>query len=354
MKIKLPIRTARRGANPDIALILAGLLLLAFPASAAANGADYGTDTGADHWTEACTAPPPAGLAAPFPRNTLVLIIDDLGYHWRQGMAMVELPGKINLAILPHTPHAERLAQAGYANRKEIMLHAPMSNEGNTPLGKGGLTPGMPREAFDRALATALDSVPHVRGVNNHMGSELTQLPLQMGWLMQALLRRDLYFVDSRTSAKTVAADTAAAYSVPNLSRTVFLDNERTPEAIRAHFERLVKLAEKNQLAVGIGHPYPETSAFLKQAIPALRCRGIRLAWVSEVLQGTSGEHPALPAENEYTPLSEPDFYAPLSHVSLGLGNGVLTEVEDAGGQHRIGTADDNAVYQVIQGTHAP
>lgn len=344
MKIKRPSRKSQSRANPDSILTLAGLLLLALASPASASS----------HWTDACAGSPPEGLAAPGPSHTLVLIIDDLGYQWRNGMAMVDLPGKINLAVLPHTPHGPRLAEAGNAAGKEIMLHAPMSNEGNSPLDKGGLTPDMPREDFDRALANALEAVPHARGVNNHMGSELTQLPLQMGWVMQTLLRRDLYFVDSRTSAKTVAASTATEYKVPNLSRTVFLDNERTPEAIGTHFERLVKLAEKNQLAVGIGHPYPETSAFLEQAIPALRCRGIRLAYVSEVLNEASGATPALPAENEYAPGSEPDFYAPFSHIGLGLGDRVLPEVEDAGRQHRVGPTDGNAVYQMVEGTHSP
>jgi uncharacterized protein len=344
--VKIKRITARHNrANPDIALILAGLLLLAVTAPTVA----------ANHWTDACASPPPAGLAAPAPRVTMVLIIDDLGYQLSNGMAMVELPGKVNLAVLPYTPHAERLAEAGYAAGKEIMLHAPMSNEGNMPLDEGGLSPAMPREEFDRTLAGALDAVPHVKGVNNHMGSELTQLPLQMGWLMQTLLRRDLYFVDSRTSVKTVAATTATAYSVPNLSRTVFLDNERSPEAIRAHFDRLVNLAEKNKLAVGIGHPYPETSAVLREAIPSLRCRGIELAYVSEVVEHATADEPTVPpAENAYKPLSEPDFYAPLSHIGFGLGDGVFAEMKDTGSQHRVGPADGDAIHQVIEGAHTP
>ncbi len=304
------------------------------------------------HWTEACSAPPPAGLAAPGPRPTVVLIIDDLGYHWRNGMDAVELPGKVTLAVLPHTPHARQLAETGHAAGKEIMLHAPMSNQGDAPLGKGGLTPEMPREAFDQALASDLEAVPHVRGVNNHMGSELTRLPLQMGWLMQALLRRELYFVDSRTTAETVAADTADAYSVPHLSRTVFLDNERSAEAIGAHFERLVQLARENDLAVGIGHPYPETAAYLRRAIPALRCRGIELAYVSEALEQAGNAH--VPAQNDYSPWSEPDFYAPLGHVSLGLGDGIFPEMENGGGQHGVGAADGDPLHQVVEGTHAP
>jgi polysaccharide deacetylase 2 family uncharacterized protein YibQ len=283
----------------------------------------------------------------------VVLIIDDLGYQWRNGMAMVELPGKLNLAILPHTPHGARLAEAGFAAGKEVLLHAPMSNRAGEPVERGALTPTMSREIFDATLGEALDAVPHVRGVNNHMGSELTEHSLQMGWLMQTLLRRQLYFVDSRTSADTVAASTAADFSVPHLSRSVFLDNERSRPAIDYFFRRLLARAETDGTAVGIGHPYPETADYLREAIPRLRCRGVRLALVSEVLSRPAPA--ATPREeNAYNPASEPYFDAALSHVGLGLGYRELTEVEDAGSEHRVGAPEDNAFHQVIEVSHAP
>ncbi|RLQ23537.1 divergent polysaccharide deacetylase family protein [Seongchinamella sediminis] len=315
--------------------LLAWLLALALPASADADGP--------------CDTAPPAGIAASTARASLVLIIDDLGHRRRQGLAMVNLPGKLNLAILPHTPFGPELAEAGFAAGKEILLHAPMSNAGGVPLGAGGLTAALPREEFDRILAENINAVPHIRGVNNHMGSELTTQPLQMGWVMQALLRRDLYFIDSRTNAATVAAQTAADYQVPHLSRSVFLDNETAPAAISAQFDRLLALAERDGVAVGIGHPYPSTAEFLAAALPALKCRGIELALVSEIL--------ARQAQRERPgggPGSEPDFDAVPGHVSLGLGYGVLAEMEDAGGEDRVGAALEHPGDQVIEVANAP
>jgi uncharacterized protein len=304
---------------------------------------------------EYCDQSPPAGLAAKTSRATLILIIDDLGHRRRNGMAMVELKGKINLAVLPHTPHATELAEAGFAAGKEIMLHAPMSSARGTAVGKGGLTPQLSREEFDRILTDNIDAIPHVRGVNNHMGSELTTLPLQMGWVMQTLLRRDLYFVDSRTNAATVAAKTAADYSVPNLSRSVFLDNEIETGAIREQFRRLVTRAEKDGLAVGIGHPYLQTAAVLQAALPALKCRGIELALVSEVLKGANDSQPTPQPTRNHSPSSlEPDFDIPFRHIGLGLGNRVFAEVENARGEYRVGTTEGDAFNQVIQVANAP
>lgn len=249
---------------------LALLLALALPASAASI------------YPGQCrvSAPEPA------PRDTLVIIIDDIGYRLDHGRAAVALPGKLNYAVLPYTPHGQRLARAAHRLGKEVLLHAPMSNLGRKPLGPGALTPELSREQFASALTASLATVPHARGVNNHMGSDLTRRRPQMQWLMESLAGRGLYFVDSRTDKGTVAAAVASEQRVPNLSRQVFLDNSREPAAIAERFDHLTRLAREKGLAVAIGHPYPETIAFLRRALPALDSQGFRLALVSEVLAG--------------------------------------------------------------------
>lgn len=215
----------------------------------------------------------------------LVIIIDDMGHSLRRGNAALALPGKLNFAVIPYTPFGEQLAESAHRHGKEVMLHAPMSTVEQLPLGTGGLTPELSRQEFQDTISAALETVPHVRGINNHMGSELTQRREQMAWLMQDLRWQDLYFVDSRTSEKTVAATVATEFNVPNLSRHVFLDNERTPEAIDARFTELLTLVDKHGLAVAIGHPYPQTISYLQEALPLLSELGIRLVFVSEALE---------------------------------------------------------------------
>lgn len=226
---------------------------------------------------------PAPGDAAPA-SATLVIIIDDLGHQLANGRAAVALPGKLNYAVLPYTPYGKRLARAAHRGGKEVLLHAPMSNLAHKPLGRGALTPELDRAQFEATLDASLAQVPHVRGVNNHMGSDLTRRRPQMQWLMAQLSRRKLYFVDSRTEKGTVAADVASEQHVPNLSRQVFLDNQRSREAIAERFAHFTRLAREQGLAVAIGHPYPETIAYLREVLPGLRERGFRLALVSEAL----------------------------------------------------------------------
>lgn len=220
----------------------------------------------------------------PSTKKQLVIIIDDLGNNLRRDQRAMALPGKLTLAIIPYTPFSRQLDAQAHAAGKEVMLHAPMETLGEQPLGKGGLHRELPRDEFRAVLADALLAVPHAQGVNNHMGSDLTQRRPQMAWLMQELRSRDLYFVDSRTSDKTVAALVAGEFSVPHLSREVFLDNVRSAEAIDERFQFLLAKVHEQGMAVAIGHPYPETIQYLEQALPQLAELGIELAFVSEVL----------------------------------------------------------------------
>ena len=215
----------------------------------------------------------------------LVLIIDDMGNQLLRGQRALQLPGRITYAIIPYTPFGRQLAEQAAHVGKEVMLHAPMSNLQDLPLGRGGLTAEHSKHEFRTTLAAALEHVPQARGINNHMGSELTQRRQQMAWLMQELRSRAMYFVDSRTSERTVAATVAAEFNVPHLSRHVFLDNERSREAIEERFAVLLGKLKQESLAVGIGHPYPETITYLEETLPGLKEHGIELAFVSDVLQ---------------------------------------------------------------------
>jgi polysaccharide deacetylase 2 family uncharacterized protein YibQ len=214
----------------------------------------------------------------------LVIIIDDMGYNLSRGRDALALPGNITYAVIPYTPFSRQLAEQADTAGKEVMLHAPMSTLQDTPLERGGLTAEQPKQEFRDTLAAAIEQIPEARGINNHMGSDLTQRRPQMAWLMQELRGRDMYFVDSRTSEKTVAATVAAEFSVPHLSRQVFLDNERTAEAIDERFKVLLSRLDEAPVAVGIGHPYPETIAYLQEALPQLAAQGIDLVFVSEAL----------------------------------------------------------------------
>ncbi|MFV2060579.1 MAG: divergent polysaccharide deacetylase family protein [Gammaproteobacteria bacterium] len=219
-------------------------------------------------------------------RPAVSIIIDDLGDRLKDGMRAVSLPAPYTYSFLPNTPFAKRLAIAANSMNKEVMLHIPMQATNGKKLGPNGLTSDMSREVFDKTLLDAFNSIPHVRGVNNHMGSLLTANKQNMSWVMNIVAHQgnELYFVDSRTTAKSVIVQAAKENNINVLSRDTFIDFDTSKESISRQIQYLIKIAKKNGSAIGIAHPYPTTLEVLEIAWPIFYEQGVDLIPVSELI----------------------------------------------------------------------
>lgn len=222
------------------------------------------------------TSPAPPAVA---------IVIDDLGNRHAYDHAALALPAPLTYAILPFSPLTQALAErAAEAREREVLLHLPMeAHERNHLLGPGALMMDMSETDFAHAVERAIADVPHLVGINNHMGSRLTADRTRMRWLMGQLRRHGgLLFLDSRTTGQSAARAAAAASGVRYLERDVFLDNRRGEAAISKRLDQLVALARARGDAVGIGHPYPETLAVLARRLPTLSA--VRLVRLTELL----------------------------------------------------------------------
>jgi polysaccharide deacetylase 2 family uncharacterized protein YibQ len=157
------------------------------------------------------------------------------------------------------------------------------------------------QEELDATLQDAIAAIPAAVGVNNHMGSLLTSETAPMTWLMQVLAQHDLFFIDSRTTARSVAEDIAQAQGVPTRGRDIFLDDEQELGYINGQFNQLLAIARKHGSAIAIGHPYPATLDYLRRVLPLLRQAGVELVPVSALL-------PSAPAR---VATSQPDTASP-------------------------------------------
>ncbi|PKF60290.1 hypothetical protein CW745_15715 [Psychromonas sp. psych-6C06] len=193
----------------------------------------------------------------------IAIVIDDIGNSAHDLLAL-SLPPAITLSILPYTPHAKKIARLAIAQERELLLHVPMqAKQHNDKLGQGALMLDMQERAFKAQLRKALDYLPDVTGINNHMGSTLTEHVKQMQWTMDVLNKQGVYFLDSRTTANTIAESTARISGTPALRRHVFLDNIKTDVAMEKQFSQAVTLGQQGNAVVIIAHPYPETIRFL-------------------------------------------------------------------------------------------
>jgi hypothetical protein len=145
------------------------------------------------------------------------------------------------------------------------------------------LHPGMPAAAVEKTFASMLDTVPYAVGVNNHEGSLGTADRKLMDELMPLLHERNLFFIDSRTTAATVAESTAHAAGVATARRNVFLDDQQSVAAIRSQFALAIRDARTKGSALAIGHPHPETLEVLNEMLPEAERQGVRLVFASDL-----------------------------------------------------------------------
>jgi uncharacterized protein len=213
----------------------------------------------------------------------VLIIIDDLGHNRPAAAPFIAFDRPLALAFLPDRPRTRELAGEAHAAGKSVLLHLPME-----PLSYPAVDPGsgcvltsQTREETLAVLAADLSSVPFAEAVSNHEGSRATGDEPLMETVLGELRKRDMAFVDSLTSPRSVTARVARRLGVRRISRDVFLDNDRSPERIRARAGELFREAERRGWAVGIGHPYPETA----QSLPWIRDEAARRGLVFLTLQ---------------------------------------------------------------------
>jgi uncharacterized protein len=215
----------------------------------------------------------------------LAIILDDLGYDRGAADAILQIPYPLTVSVLPLLPHSSEIAEDAFRRGYEVMLHIPVESDGGEKAENIQLQPGMQTQEVAIILENMLETVPHAMGVNNHQGSLGTSDAGLMDEMMPALHDRDLYFVDSRTSARSVALDAARRAHVPNGSRDVFLDDAQDLASIEHQLDLAAHEARLHGCAIAIGHPHPETIEALTQALPQIQRDGVELVYASQAVR---------------------------------------------------------------------
>jgi len=218
-------------------------------------------------------------------KPAIAIVIDDMGYDNALGQRAIDLPGALTFSFLPYAPFTPELAENAFSHGKEVLAHIPMQSFEPKKLGKDGLTWAMDQNELTQKLITQIAEVPHAIGVNNHMGSLLTQDRESMQWVVAALqgsTTEGLFFLDSRTTKYTVVETVALESGLATARRDIFFDHTDDEQAIKEQFESLVSLAKEKGFAIGIGHPKSKTLKVLFEVLNQLDDYGVVLVPISQ------------------------------------------------------------------------
>ena len=215
----------------------------------------------------------------------VAIIIDDLGYDKKIAEKFLELDATFTFAILPFSPFQKKIAKRAQEKGLEVMLHLPMEpvEYPNVDPGPGTLLTSMSPDQLISQLQKNLDTLPNIKGVNNHMGSKLTTESNQLYQIFSVLKKRGLFFVDSRTTAKTLCKPSARMFKIPFAQRDVFIDHQQQPEFIRKQINKLINISKRHGEAIGIAHPHHTTYKILKEMLPELK-KNVQLVPASDIV----------------------------------------------------------------------
>jgi polysaccharide deacetylase 2 family uncharacterized protein YibQ len=224
------------------------------------------------------------GLAAGQYSGKLAILIDDCGYQLDPVRTLTSLPLNMTFAVIPFKTNSEAALSIIKGSGHTAMLHLPMQPFSGGSSESRSVKVGMTKQQIQDFTREALDSLPGVEGVNNHQGSAATSNGPTIRAVLEVLKERGMFFVDSRTSASSVAEENASEMGVPTAHNAFFLDNSSDVGDIEAQIIKAVKTADRYGSAIVICHARPNTAKAWQQCYQAVLNSGITMVSVPELL----------------------------------------------------------------------
>jgi len=215
-----------------------------------------------------------------------VLIVDDMGRDKESLDELSKLNLPLTISILPFQKYSREAANYAKKNGWEVMLHMPMEplNVRENDPGEAALLADMPEDKMRATISELFQSLPYLKGFNNHMGSRLTAMRDKMEIVMSEAKKNNIFFIDSMTTEKSVAFEVAMNLGVPAAARTLFLDNVQNEELIAEKLKNAIEIVEKKGFAIALCHAYPETIRVLSRYSSIVGNRDTHLVHASEII----------------------------------------------------------------------
>ena len=218
-------------------------------------------------------------------QGRIAIVIDDVGYSAGSSRVIGDLRYPVTVSVLPHLQFSTQAAGELEEKNVQVILHMPMEPLNEKNVEKSTILTSMDDQAIRTMLDSALASIGNAKGISNHQGSKATEDARTMSVIFSELKKKNLFFLDSFVTPRSICRKEAAAAGLRFAQRDVFLDNELDPARIRAQLAVLMRKARQNGSAIGIGHDRKATLEVLKEEMPKMAEEGVTFVFLSELVK---------------------------------------------------------------------
>ena len=218
----------------------------------------------------------------------IFLVIDDAGLDLNEIRQFMEIPVPMTIAVLPHLKKTREVCVEIHRHAdKELILHQPMeAYDATKKTGDGAIYDRTNPADVVKILDYNLASVRGAVGINNHMGSRVTENEVLMDAVLCYCRANGLYFLDSKTAYNSVVPKMAEHEHIHLEERDVFLDIQHDRESVRRAWGNTVAKARENGYVIAIGHIWSkETAAAIRDSYQTLQNQGYTFHVLSELYE---------------------------------------------------------------------
>ncbi len=227
------------------------------------------------------------------PEGQVAFVIDDWGYSLNNIDALFQIERPITLAILPHLRYSKDISDRvrKQSQRYDVILHIPLESKSGKSAEHDTIRRNMKKEKALSILRDDIESIPGIIGVSNHQGSRATENKEIMKIILEELKKKDLFFLDSRTTPVSVCGNISRKIGLKYAERSVFLDlapikEEKQNRAyIKRQIKELINIAKARGSAIAIGHDKKLTLEVIKESIIDIEKENIKIVPLKKLVR---------------------------------------------------------------------
>lgn len=219
----------------------------------------------------------------------MAIIIKDFGFAADQKtIEYLSFPEPLTVALLPSRKLASWTAQISKEYKKEIIILQPLE-PCVTPRAPGGQKAPCIMVHYTEArvrsiIAKAAAAVPNFAGFSNLGGMRALEDSRLTGILFSEIRKRHGYFIENRTTRKSVASAVAERNSLRYATIDFSVDSAMDEFRIEEFLRICALEAQKRGKVIICSKATASFIRALKKQLPVLRQNGIRLSYVSEIV----------------------------------------------------------------------